>query len=86
MHTPGHTAGSISILCDDGNAIVGDMLMGGYLGGALLPRCPNPHYFAESAAANHMSLGRVLGRNPVLLHVGHGGPLAADDVRRWRSP
>ena len=32
IHTPGHTPGSISIVADDGKAIIGDVLMGGHIG------------------------------------------------------
>ena len=45
VFTPGHTAGSISVVLDTGEAICGDLLRGGYLGGAIcpastwLPRC-----------------------------------------------
>jgi hypothetical protein len=35
MHTPGHTPGSISLVLDDGAALVGDLLMGGWLAGKL---------------------------------------------------
>jgi glyoxylase-like metal-dependent hydrolase (beta-lactamase superfamily II) len=36
VYTPGHTAGSISVLLSTGEAIVGDLLMGGWLGGLFL--------------------------------------------------
>ncbi len=47
LSTPGHTAGSISLLTADGDAIIGDVMMGGYMGGLLRPTKPNFHYFAE---------------------------------------
>ncbi|MEJ5224419.1 MAG: MBL fold metallo-hydrolase, partial [Anaerolineales bacterium] len=46
LPTPGHTAGSISILLPDGAAIVGDVMMGGVMGGNLFGTRPNYHYFA----------------------------------------
>ncbi|MFZ1396730.1 MAG: MBL fold metallo-hydrolase [Candidatus Promineifilaceae bacterium] len=74
-HTPGHTAGSISLIFTDGQAIIGDLLMGGYMGGNLLPQTPNFHYFAESLPQVRRSLARILAANPRTLFVGHGGPL-----------
>ena len=82
IHTPGHTSGSVSILLDSGEAIVGDLWMGGFLGGAFLPRRPNPHYFAEDEEELRRSMSKVLEHKPTTLYVGHGGPLKPDDLRR----
>ncbi|MCB0187293.1 MAG: MBL fold metallo-hydrolase [Caldilineaceae bacterium] len=81
LHTPGHTPGSVSVLLDDGQAIVGDLLMGGYMGGILWPTKPNPHYFTADLAQNRASLQRILKLATHTLYVGHGGPLATDRVR-----
>lgn len=83
LHTPGHTAGSVSLLLDSGHAMVGDLLMGGYLGGNLLPRHPNLHYFVQDLAQLRESLARVLAHAPHTLMVGHGGPLSASVVTGW---
>ncbi|MFM7206109.1 MAG: MBL fold metallo-hydrolase [Planctomycetaceae bacterium] len=40
LHTPGHTAGSIALSLDSGDAIAGDTLMGGCAGGPSSPRVP----------------------------------------------
>lgn len=85
LHTPGHTGGSISIVLDAGDAIVGDLLMGGHLGGKIRPGKPGFHYFAEDAATIPRSLDRLLAVTRGRLHVGHGGPLAHADVARWRD-
>ena len=74
ISTPGHTAGSVTILTATG-AIVGDLLMGGYLGGKLFPRVPNLHYFAEDRVALRASIRKVLHLAPAQIYVGHGGPL-----------
>jgi glyoxylase-like metal-dependent hydrolase (beta-lactamase superfamily II) len=79
--TPGHTPGSVSLLFRDGQAVVGDLLMGGYLGGQLRPRRPRPHYFVRSLARNAESLARVLSRDATTLHVGHGGPLDSNHIK-----
>ena len=80
IETPGHTAGSISLLLAEGNAIVGDLLMGGYLGGLVRRRVPNVAYFQDDDAAARQSLRMVIGSGARTLYVGHGGPLAAEQV------
>lgn len=81
--TPGHTPGSVSILLDNGDAVVGDLLMGGRLGGALYATQPRLHYYVGDFAQLHASMATVLAAQPQRLLVGHGGPLAADAVRQW---
>ncbi len=86
LHTPGHTAGSISIVLDDGNAIIGDLLMGGYIGGALFPHKPMYHYFADDLTAVNQSIHKVLQEDAHTLFVGHGGSLKSSRVRNWFTP
>jgi hydroxyacylglutathione hydrolase len=85
LHTPGHTAGSITVLLDSGAAIVGDTIMGGWAGGAIRRAKPNFHYFAEDLPLAMASLDRILAAAAGQLFVGHGGPLDREDVARWRS-
>ena len=82
--TPGHTPGSISILTPEGDAILGDLLMGGYLGGNVLSTKPNFHYFADDVRQAMTSLDRVLSQTTRLLYVGHGGPQTHAAVQKWR--
>lgn len=82
LHTPGHTAGSVSVLLDNGEAIVGDVLMGGYLGGALLPQQPNYHYFGEAVEQVHNSLQTIAATGTTTLYVGHGGPVTMAQTRK----
>lgn len=84
--TPGHTAGSISVLLEGGEAIVGDVMMGGFMGGRLQPGRPAYHYFAADLAAVRQSIRQLLDRNPSRLYVGHGGPLDPAAVRATFSP
>lgn len=85
LHTPGHTAGSIALILDSGDAIVGDTLMGGYAGRAVFPTRPNFHSFADDLPAAMESLDKVLAATRGTLFVGHGGPLCHEDVARWRA-
>ncbi len=79
--TPGHTAGSVSVLLASGEAIVGDVLMGGVMGGALQAGKPNLHYFVQDVGQLRQSLAFLLAQPLRTLYVGHGGPLAVDAVR-----
>ncbi len=83
LHTPGHTAGSVSLMFDSGDAIVGDVLMGGHMGGNLLPQKPNYQYFAEEKTQLHSSLKKLAAQPIKSYFVGHGGPLEADKVKKW---
>ncbi len=82
LETPGHTAGSVSLVFDDGSAIAGDLLIGGHLGLVRrgVPRLP---YFAEDLAQLRDSVRRLVARTSGPIYVGHGGPLEHDAVVRW---
>jgi glyoxylase-like metal-dependent hydrolase (beta-lactamase superfamily II) len=78
--TPGHTKGSISILFGNREAIIGDVMMGGVLGGAVFGTRPNYHYFIDDRKDLHASIKKIMSWNPAKLYVGHGGPLNDNDV------
>jgi len=82
LFTPGHTPGSLSVLLEDGAALVGDLMMGGYLGGRLLPSRPCYHYFADDLAELHASIKKLLDHGPTIIYPAHGGPLRPEDVRQ----
>ena len=82
LFTPGHTAGSISVLTGDGEMIVGDLLFGGYLGGKLFPSRPGLHYFVEDRPQLRASIAKVLALSPRAIWTGHGGPLDPEAVAR----
>lgn len=83
IHTPGHTAGSVSVILDNDEAIIGDTLRGGYLGGTLMSHKPLTHYFVEDKVQIKPSLEKIMAHNPQKLYVGHGGPLSAESVHRY---
>ena len=80
VFTPGHTKGSISILCGNHEAIVGDLMMGGWAGGALFSSRPNYHYYMDDIGQLHASLKKIVSYKPSKLSVGHGGPLRSERV------
>jgi glyoxylase-like metal-dependent hydrolase (beta-lactamase superfamily II) len=67
LHTPGHSPGSVTLVCDEaGEAIVGDTLFAGSIGRVDFP--------TSDPAAMHRSLHEVLMALPdaVRVHPGHG--------------
>src|SRR5262249_18504328 len=81
--TPGHTAGSASVLLDNGEAVAGDLLIGGYLGGLIAAHVPGYPYFVEDRAALEASIKKLMGYSPSRLYVGHGGPLDAHAIQKY---
>jgi hydroxyacylglutathione hydrolase len=71
IHTPGHTPGSVSVLLDSGEAIVGDMVIGDFL---RLLRQPGPPIVAWDPERNWKSVRQLLTLSPRIVYVGHGGP------------
>jgi glyoxylase-like metal-dependent hydrolase (beta-lactamase superfamily II) len=82
VHTPGHTAGSVALVLDNGEAIIGDTIMGGFLGGVFMPSKPEKHYFAEDIDVLHESIKRLMVLPVERFYVGHGGPLLRKDAQQ----
>lgn len=80
IFTPGHTKGSLSVILANQESIVGDVMMGGIVGGNLFGSRPNYHYFIDDLTALHASMKKILAHKPAKLYVGHGGPLKSADV------
>jgi hydroxyacylglutathione hydrolase len=85
LFTPGHTAGSISVLLDNNEVIIGDLMMGGNLSGALFPSRPRYHYYADDLETVRSSIKKLMDYKPKKFYVGHGGPLDADTVKAYFS-
>jgi hydroxyacylglutathione hydrolase len=81
VHTPGHTIGSATVVLPTGDAIIGDLLMGGWFGGQIRPRRPVRHYFAEVPQRVAKSLALLQRLGVKRLHPGSGDVLQMDDVR-----
>jgi len=82
-HTPGHSKGSISIALESGDIIIGDILMGGMMGGAFFPSNPGYHYFIQDREKLHRSIEAVLKLRGDRYWVGNGGPLKYSAIARW---
>ncbi len=83
LHTPGHTPGSISIELNNDQAIVGDMLSSGILLGGIIRknRAKRPP-FEENPTLVASELKQLIQRGAKTFHMGHGGPLNAQEVLR----
>ncbi|NLE77177.1 MAG: MBL fold metallo-hydrolase [Chloroflexi bacterium] len=77
LPTPGHTAGALSLLLPDGQAIVGDLVMGGLMGRGR----PGAPLVCEDLDAHRASLRRLLELGLSLWHTSHGGPFPLDEVK-----
>ena len=71
LHTPGHTPGSVSVLLDSGEAIVGDVVMGQLMG---MLHKPGPPIVAWDLERNQESVRQLAALSPRVVYVGHGGP------------
>ena len=81
--TPGHTAGSLSVLVGGGRiALVGDLFRGGALAGYVHRGEPEEHFYQDDLVAVHQRIRELLARGVEIFVLGHGGPSARADVER----
>ena len=71
LHTPGHTAGSVSVLLEDGRAVVGDLAMNGLPSS---PFKPTPPIVAQDPAALARGWKTIRERGAITIYPGHGPP------------
>lgn len=77
IRTPGHTPGSLSVITNGKEAIVGDLVMG--LPNPSSPRLP---LWADDLEQVKASIRDVLSHAPRVIHPAHGGPFDPGQVRR----
>lgn len=75
--TPGHTAGSVSVLLENGDAFIGDLIFPQIPSGR-----PGLPFWADNTADVYESVQRLLVYKPQIFYLGHGGPFPADAVRQ----
>lgn len=83
---PGHTEGSLGFFFQNGHIIVGDVLMGGFLGGALFSTRPNYHYFINDKIRLNESIKKIGKTGAQKILPGHGSTLKGVDVRKRFTP
>lgn len=76
--TPGHTNGSVSVLLDNGTAIVGDALMGGMI----LRGKPSVPMYADDIEKTRDSIKKIIELSPGTIYTGHGGPFTLAEVKK----
>jgi glyoxylase-like metal-dependent hydrolase (beta-lactamase superfamily II) len=72
IHTPGHTEGSVSLILSGGEAIVGDLLMGGIL----FKRVPHYPLFVSNMTSLRTSIKKIIELCPKIIYASHGGPFS----------
>jgi hydroxyacylglutathione hydrolase len=80
--TPGHTAGSLSVLLGSGEALAGDLVVGGMINHGK----PSHSLFAEDKEQASRSVGLLLERGAKVFYGSHGGPFTAEEVRKSFFP
>ncbi len=85
LHTPGHTAGSVSALLPGGDVLAGDLAIGGisFLGGIAFKGHARKPPYEDDPIVVRKSLVDLLDRGANRFFVGHGGPLSAAAVRKY---
>jgi glyoxylase-like metal-dependent hydrolase (beta-lactamase superfamily II) len=82
-HTPGHTAGSLSVLLESREALVGDLISSGVLlGGLARTNVAKRPPFEDDPLAVSDALRRMVAEGTEAFYMGHGGPLHAREVCR----
>ena len=71
IHTPRHSIGSVSVVLDNGDTIVGDLIMG--------RSSPNWPYFADDLAKESIRL--ITGLSTGSIYCAHTGPFDVKDVK-----
>ena len=74
--TPGHTSGSLSLFLANGEAIIGDLIMGGIF----RPKAPHYPWFAADLDQVKQNIQAVLRRRPSIIHASHGGPFSLETL------
>jgi hydroxyacylglutathione hydrolase len=77
LHTPGHSQGSVSVLLDSGDCIVGDLAMNGFP----LRFGPGLPIFADDLDRVRQSWRSILDRGAKTIYPAHGKPFSADVLR-----
>jgi glyoxylase-like metal-dependent hydrolase (beta-lactamase superfamily II) len=75
LPTPGHTAGSVSIVLGSGDALVGDLVCPSLPSGR-----PGLSFWADDPAQARESIKKLMERRPRRVYCGHGGPFSGEEI------
>ncbi|MBF2709906.1 MBL fold metallo-hydrolase [Flavobacterium soyangense] len=86
IHTPGHTPGSLSVVLEDGSAIIMDLASSGiFLGGiAFHSRMKHPP-FHDNLEHVKNSINHILSLNTKIFYLGHGHPVSRKSLINYRD-
>ena len=78
IHTPGHTDGSVSLVLSNGEAIIGDLIMGGMF----FRKVPHYPLFVSDISRLKESIRKVIHLAPKVIYASHGGPFSPVDAQK----
>lgn len=78
IETPGHTKGSVSVLLDDGNLFIGDLIMGGMISKGK-PKLP---MFACDLNLVKENIKKIISLSPKMVYTGHGGSFTCEEIKQ----
>ncbi len=81
LPTPGHTAGSISVVLANGEALIGDVLRGSLV----WPNKAREHYFCNDPVTNQRSIVRLAREGLLRCHPGTFGSFPGTELGRFLS-
>jgi hydroxyacylglutathione hydrolase len=77
IHTPGHTSGSLSVILDSGDAIVGDLI-----GSLFKKKRPSYPLWGVSLKQIKESIRKVMSYHPKKVYASHAGPFSGEEIRK----
>jgi hydroxyacylglutathione hydrolase len=86
IHTPGHTPGSLSVILEDGSAIIMDLASSGILLGGIAfnSRMKHPP-FHDNLEQVKSSINHILSLNTEIFYLGHGYPVSRKSLINYRD-
>lgn len=81
LPTPGHTAGSVSVVLASGEALIGDVLRGSLV----WPNKAREHYFCNDPGRNQRSIVRLAREGLLRCHPGTFGSFPGSELGRYLS-
>ncbi len=81
LPTPGHTAGSVSVVLANGEALIGDVLRGSLV----WPNKAREHYFCNDPGRNQRSIVRLAREGLLRCHPGTFGSFPGTELGRFLS-
>lgn len=81
ISTPGHTAGSISVVLNNGEIIIGDLMMSFFM-----KQRPGYPVWANDISHVKKSISEVVKLSPKKIYASHGGPFSLESVlKKFKS-